>query len=269
MNTVAAVEFFFTSLCAEMKKEISEFLLFYGMMIVHNTTDIPMRMLSLTHCKRLVSLLNFLDEEQEGKPLAGKYSFAFWLTAATTLLTTVRRAVSLSAAYTYQPLQEIEAQMSFFFWLGIASDITMNFRGVYIYAVSMLMGFRLLQCYEDFCLNFRLTCLRSDGKHIDGYSYSSKGSAMLFNSKFIKFQDMFESFHDIAGDYALALIICNVFQFIHFIYDVSRAETRWDGILACAGIIECLLILFSLGSLGNTMELKVNEICGLTIGKIL
>ncbi len=255
MNTASGVEFFVASFSGEVQKEISEFMLYYGLMIVFYTTDISARMLSLTHCKRLVNLLNFLDEEEEGKPRsAGKYSFSFCLTTVTSLLITARGAAFLWSVNTNEPQEGESHGLRFYSLQYVVSDIIMGmgFRVVYIYAVTMLMGFRILGCYEDFCSNFKLTCFKSDGK------CSKRESAIFLNSKFTEFQNNFASYQDIAGDNVLTLVFGYVFAFVHYIYDEFQAESIVPAVEAWAGIVECLLVLFSLGLLGNTMESKVN-----------
>jgi hypothetical protein len=196
-----------------------------------------------------------MNEEEEGKPeSAGKHKFGFWLITVTSLLATARGAAFLWSVNTIsEPEQGETHRLRFYSLHSVLSGIIMGFRVVYIYAVTMLMGFRILGCYEDFCFNFKLTVFKSDGK------CSKRESAMDLNSKFTEFQDNFASFKDIAGDYALILVFAYVFAFVHFIYEEFQAQSIGATILAWAGIVECLLVLFSLGLLGNTMESKVNN----------
>jgi hypothetical protein len=233
-------------------EEFSDFLLLYVSLLVFYAVDLLTRLVSLQTCRKFVHILNFLDDEgkEEGTPVR-KSDNSFLLIHLTVGVTIAKRVCEIAMNYSYEHTNSYWGLGAFPIsqFPSFLSDVFVNLRAVYIFAITMTVGLELLQCYEQFCTEFQIIYL-----HINN-SVTNVSVITQLNRQFVKIQRMLDMYLAIAGDYALLTIANTAFDFIYYAYSFGLYTER--NFVNSLGVIETLLILYCFAFLGNHFDVKV------------
>jgi hypothetical protein len=226
----------------------SEFLLLYVSLFVFYAADILTRIVSFQTCRKFILISNFINGEEE-RTFVRKSVYSFLVMFLTVVVAIVKRAFENFVYYSdddsFLGLVNGVVSSTPIFLCGVL----VNLRGVYVFAITMSVGLQLLQYYEQFCTDFRVTCLYNNSV---GMKFSGLAQ---FNQRFVKLQRMFDIYQDFGGDFALIILINSASDFIFFVYCFGSQVDK--NISSCFGICENLLFLYCFAYLGNRLELMV------------
>jgi hypothetical protein len=254
LNFGVCAQFMVSSFNEQSKKQtFSDFVLIYIVIIFYYVVDLVARLISLESCGKFIQILNFIDEENTFESERKSIFFFFFIlfTAAASVL---KRALELYVNYNAENSFWVSGSDTSADVSGLLSDALINLRAVYVFAITMVVGLELLQCYEQFCTEFKVTCLYGKG------SGTKIESLANFYQRFVKLQKMFDIYQKIGGNYALLTAVNSASDFIYYVYHSFTGEADRNAV-SMSGVIETALVLYCFAFLGNRLEVKVNFIC--------
>ena len=245
--------------------KFSQFLLTYVMQVLFSNLEITRKTFSVVHCTDVVYLLNVCSSNANDRYTSNKLILTLTLLSSSFL---VLRKIS-NLVYFYSVDANLTLATSgmpivdtFHRVCDLYSDISTAFSTYFCFSLLMILGYKLTCHFEGICRRFKKSVVTRE-KMYNACCNKNKSpkqnlnSLMEFNTMFIDTKNIFRVFNKVVGRLAFTFIFEYTFRFINCIYDIFWPGLTSGRVTNLLGIVESLLILFTLAHLGTSMELKV------------
>ena len=264
-------------------QKVSEFILVNGTTVIITITDLLIRIISLFHCSEIIQLLKLcnFDHVNKGYPQSRRFILSLTIVASSSY---IAKSISiLINTYVFQEqsiIQKSESDIlnNFLVLCIFSSDILTTLSRYFAFGLPMILGIKITNTLENACNHFleemlvkssirkskllvRISNNSEPEKGLVQRQYRQLNSEVLrqFHSEFNNIKIGFTKYNKIAGRFIVVIILLYVIIFINNIYDMFSPVPMNGKFSDIFGIIESLLLIFTLSHLGTFINTKVSQ----------